>query len=859
MTQFSVHNCRTLPAKHLVLIICLMFSTPGFAADQVVPGDIPILIRPEAKLLNQESLQAAMQESVQSGVLLILEEMMAPGNETRLAYREHAAIKKIGEKIVERRYRKEKRPIYETKKVERLVPKRDDYGGIIGYEKKWVEVRASDKIVGHRDILVGDAEGDIVRKITVPILDRSNKMLPRGWYGMNAQAIVLLTRCGLGNNGETRKMARELERLMNMFGIPDNTWDQSWLAIAWMELAQLDDNFAPRRDAIIGRIIDGALTNASKKNPGKGMWGPVSIHHGANVKLFLIELQLQTLFQETEAALEAADKRKKKKLQEEFRKVTTALGEVKRATRTISQQGKRLSEVERPWKMNETIKTGGHSYYIYNRDITDIDSTAIVTMVLNEAKKRGCLPEITPRDKVQGKTLVRGIKSEDVIEDCYNALFELIGEGGNFHTCGNLYAVNAYDKVPNLAGVPLTTKLQQLLHPETWRSNAAGFAAIQFLDPLISDRTKGRIRDRDELVAKSRARVLEIIKAYLVRDPHFKEWAGPHKDETDSLKDLSANGGWPKQPKKKKKAPTPDINSLSVGYSRTPRSMLESLMVLFRQKEDSAVKDSINSLAYRLLIEQQDDGSWMPQCSIRISPPGLSSGEWAFLISKLARRHLWQAEDDKKKKPEDPLTEAFTREGPYIFRHSKKLRKYPHINNIAFRGEGNEPHRHGYSSSDYYSTDTRMSETLAALMYLSAGLDKHPAVDKNLIFELIKRGQEAQVAYETVLQEAQDKEVTEEYTEKQKAKDVKAIEKEGPQVEPLAKGHRAALHEVWKHILIGNGMDDRLGVLEPEEEETEEKAEDAEGEDAEKKDGDKEEEKEDSVDSKLDDILGGED
>ena len=866
MITKDVQNYCTNKVWDLASLLCLSFSFIPLhsAVKDVVPGDIPELLKPKYELIHEESLQDAMKASVRSGALFLLEEMLAPGNDSKLFYPPHSAIKKIGEKVVERRYKKEKRPIYEKKKVPKLVPKRDDYGSIIGYEKKMVEVRASDRIIGYKDVEVADPEGDIVRKITVPILDRSNKMLPRGWFGINAQGIIILTRCGLGKSGQVREAANELERMMNAFGTPDATWDQAWLAMAWMELAEIDSNRAERRDRLIGRLIDGATISGGSKNPGFGLWGPISIHHESLSHLFRVELELQDLFTQTETALENAPKNRKKKLQAEFTKISTALGEVKKANRQISQQGKRLSDIERPWKMDETYSTSGLSYYLYNRDITDIDSSAIAAMALYEAKKRDLIPEVTPRDKIQGKTLVKGVKSQSVFNTAYKSLFKLPGEEGNFASCTNLFPLKAYDKIPNLAGVPLKITLPTLLDHETWHSNTSALAAMHFMDPLIGERDKGRIRDRDEIIQNNLKRCKEIIKAYLAVDPHFNEWAGPHAGEEDSLKALNSNSGWPVLEKKKKRAAAPAIKDLSVGYLRSPRALLQHLQALQLVKEQDEVKQLQNAVAYRLLLEQATDGAWHSVAGLRVGTPSLSSGEWTYLLGKLAQRHLWQVKDDQSKKPAYPLNEPFKREGPYPQRHSKKIRREKYIWNVVFEGEGNAPRRWGHGGYSYHQANQQLTDTMATLLYLGSQLKEYPVIDIKEPLAILSRSQAAKTEFEQALLDLQEAEITETFTEAIRDKKIKELETEGPTILPSEKDHRNLMHEVWRRILLGSGLQDKLQVLEPEEEPEAESTEGKEAVEDEAAEGEAKEEaaepdEAEEAKSALDNILGGDD
>ena len=178
---------------------------------------------------------------------------------------------------------------------------------------------------------------------------------------------------------------------------------------------------------------------------------------------------------------------------------------------------------------------------------------------------------------------------------------------------------------------------------------------------------------------------------------------------------------------------------------------------------------------------------------------------------------------------------------------------------LFFKGEGNEPHQHGYAGSDYYQVDMRIVETLAAALYLSEGLKEQPSIDADVIFEIIKRSQEAKAAYEQAMADLQESDLDEKELEKQ----TKALQKAGPDFAPSLKENAASLHNLWREILKGSGLTNELGILEailapPEPEPTEETAEgeDSENADAEEKPEDDEAEAQEKS-QKLDDILGG--
>ena len=121
-----------------------------------------------------------------------------------------------------------------------------------------------------------------------------------------------------------------------------------------------------------------------------------------------------------------------------------------------------------------------------------------------------------------------------------------------------------------------------LLRRETWRSHVSALASIHLFETLVDDRTKGKVRDRDEIITALEKRIQDIVKLYIQSDPGKNDWKHPHHNETDSVAELEKNKGWPifVKPKKRKKDPATPVDKLSIGYMRSPRALLEQLSVL---------------------------------------------------------------------------------------------------------------------------------------------------------------------------------------------------------------------------------------------------------------------------------------
>lgn len=778
----------------------------AFAAGlpAAVPKAYLELVRPAAEHIPEAELQQAMALAVRAGVLRLIERASEPQNEGGLIYPPHAAWRSTGTKTVEQRYRIEKRNLYEEKEVEQLMPVRDEYGTITGYAPKKVKVRVSDKVVGTIDVEVPDEQGPLTRQITVATGDRSRQMLPRGWYGMNGQGLYLLCRVGLGRSATVGRMATELERLLAAHGMPDTTWDIAWLAMGFMAAAEADAKHAPRATTLVNRLLDGVLTEGDRRSPARGLWGPVCINHEMLARFFQLRLDLDKLLAEAENVPENASKAQRAAKQKEYVQISQALGELARVLRDVAQQGRRLADIEKNFSLNEDIITAGLSHYIYNRMIVDLDSTAVAALALEEAGRRKLLPAETPRPTLLGRQVLKnGIRSREALQEAWRAVLGLAGKEGNYDTGAQLVPIRAYEGVANLLEVPLTTPLPPLLRPETWRSNLSAAAALRALSGALG-RPPARGSESDA-VAKVGQRAAEAVQAWLAADPNAKGFRWPHAGETDALADLEKNKGWP-QPAPPVKKPLP-VAELSPGYLASPRELLEPLLVLHRDGADAA---AARQIAYRLIIEQRATGEWAA-LGQRSGPLGVSSGEWAYLIGKLARYHLWQAKSDREQSAKDPVTEPFRRDGPFTFRHKGGLGRFGLIANVVVWDQGGPPTDSRWPSGQPMSVNLDAGESLAALLYLAAQLKEPVAIEEAAIAEIAARAEAAKKAHEQALLDLQQSEPD----EAARLKKANELQQDGPRLDPAPKFDGTAKHPLWNAILAALGSTKRIAAPAP--------------------------------------------
>ena len=54
----------------------------------------------------------------------------------------------------------------------------------------------------------------------------------------------------------------------------------------------------------------------------------------------------------------------------------------------------------------------------------------------------------TPREKVRGKILVKGLEPISIVKNAYNAVFDLGDEKGSFDSSNHLHPIDIYDDIP---------------------------------------------------------------------------------------------------------------------------------------------------------------------------------------------------------------------------------------------------------------------------------------------------------------------------------------------------------------------------------------------------------------------------
>ena len=109
------------------------------------------------------------------------------------------------------RYKKvqRKQAVYKNvyKEVERMVPKRDEYGNVTGYQTRKVKVVVDRIKTGEKSVTVEvpDPEGPIVKTRRIPKYGPGGAALvPNGWWAINGMALYALAESDLGQDAQGR-------------------------------------------------------------------------------------------------------------------------------------------------------------------------------------------------------------------------------------------------------------------------------------------------------------------------------------------------------------------------------------------------------------------------------------------------------------------------------------------------------------------------------------------------------------------------------------------------------------------------------------------------------------------------------
>lgn len=627
----SFETSRNRPSVATVVsCICVVAAIAASSFAKVPPPDPQAVER-----LPDEVFEAARRGAVVSGVASLLARQSAPDNDTGLVFPPPHDRKFLEWQTKTVRFRRISvdEPVYENITAERLMPQRDEYGEIVGYEKRQVVVQR--RVVGMRKVkkLIRDPEGDVEQEIRVAVYDRQGAIAhARGFYGLNGMALYVLARAGLSDDARTRAHARSLADLIDRYGAPDHTWDVAWLVMGYAALPTNSDYEALVR-MLASKLIG---SQGPARAPGAGLWGPVAIDYAAFLRYFDLELKVREELAKVQAAVDAlpenavADRARADKI---LTKLRDAQNQVADAMLQTTQMGTRLLAVTKTYKVEEDRALPPLPLYIYNRVLYDTRSTGVVAAALATLEEAGQLPATTTHAQPMGKAVVTPTQTRTVLA----AAADAVAAAQDRQTHGwnelNLLTPNtAFARVPPGLFEPLepAESLPQLPAYDTVESNLEGYSALMHLSRASSAASRRYRAALDEAEARAKAALEHVLGSDLDR----KAWDPPFARrviEIDTL--VQTKGQIPIEQEHVVKA----SEDLTFGLFNAPWVAVESSVALFRPVDDGADairnREHFRRLAVRLMLVQGEDGQWR---SPRTTAVGVTPSEYAVILQRAA-------------------------------------------------------------------------------------------------------------------------------------------------------------------------------------------------------------------------------
>lgn len=611
-----------MPTTSRLLLVLALVLPLASAAD--LDQD---LLDPSAANIPAAELEAARVEAVSNGLLAIFERMHALGNTKHWYYPpiEQSKITHYEEKKVparrEKRTRNKVRHTY--KEVERLVPIKDEYGTITGYEKKKSRVVTGTQVVGKEtyEVLVADPNGSEFKTVRTPVRGKGPKLIPTGWYAVNGMALWCLAKAGFESRPDVERFALYLRWLTKAYGLPDHTFDLAWIAIAFAEFE--NEQLAETAGHAIGKLLDGAYPE-ERGNPASGLWGPVAIDGPVLARFFQIEMELRRKYDEFEAEVQKLKGARQQRAVQARDKVSKVLNEVLEVLALVTQHGKRI---EGPTKalIDDSYEITGLPFAPYNRRLGDTDGTFAAALAIDRFARLDRLPEASPTHKPGGFTVVRGERTRDILADAVAGLLAHQREHGGFDAIASTAIETAFDRMV-LPGVPREEPWPELHHDETWRSNLHGYGALL----LLGRHVERPPRDFATALQRAEIQARESLEAALaVTD--WSKWPGQalHTAPPISPEELAEAPNhrlpvpaWQRQ----------EIAELVAGIVPDPYELVLGGLALQQPLDPAGDLRHIGlgrRLTYRLIRLQGGTGMWgrsTPQ------PYGRHAGEYGMVI-----------------------------------------------------------------------------------------------------------------------------------------------------------------------------------------------------------------------------------
>lgn len=630
---------------------------------------------PAADAIPQEPWQAALGGAVGNGIATLLARQQAEGNSTGLMVPpiETRRIESYLTKSVPHARKLVKEPIFEMRDVQQLVPKRDANGYVIGTEVKTVKVHG--KVTGYKEVekLVPDKEGTVMVDIKVPVYAAGGPALfAKGTFGFNGIALHVLARAGLASLPAAAKQAETLEILLTEIGLPDTTFDLAWLAIGLSQMPSTDE-----RRALVLRLASKLIDGQIRDGAAAGLWGPVSINAAQLAACLEQFYRLDAEIAKLDAQLATANRATAQRLQPERTRLGSQRSAVQELMRESASQGHRLTSITKLWNPDGEINApdatrelAGLAYYPYNRQIGDIEDTALALMALAELQRQGQLPASPRRMALDGRKAPAAPTTASGIALAAKAVAAAqLADGSWTATCisqtGHLFDQVKAVQIPD---VPFTAEHPTLLSPRTVQTSLAGAAALRALQRLDPAAVKA------EQVGRAEAVVVQAMAVWTGHETLSRErlrWFVPLSFDAATLQ---ARKGWllapaeiPVKGAKPRPAAAPvdplasigadlPVDQLALAGAGAP-SVLAPYLMPWHQPAGWQPA-AFRQLTYRLIATQSEHGQW----NTATGNPSLGTAEVALVMEQDALQFLRVLE--KRGALQDPAGKPGKKERP---------------------------------------------------------------------------------------------------------------------------------------------------------------------------------------------------
>jgi hypothetical protein len=601
------------------VVIAAAMTSVAVPAPAAVPDPkaAAALAAPAAELIPAAAITPAIRHAVANGATSIIARILADGNDTGLAYPPVVGLKMVGFEDVPARRMTYEEAVYEHeyKNVSQLVPEMSGGMPTGRFVPGTVRVPVKSTKVGTRSVerLVPDPKGTETMKW--PKHERSGPdVYISNVFGFNGMALYVLARSGLGGHDATKRLAAALDERIGEFGIPDLTFDVAWLAAGFAALGP-DSPHADLARRLASKLIDGQIREKGEPN---GLWGPVCIHSAYAAKLVEFSEGLRRELEEViPKRFDAAPAAQQQAMIKQSQEIRTVRNEILRGLQGASPYAVRMLDITKPFPVTQQALLPALPYFIYNRVISDVESTAAAAFALGEAARHGLVPKETQRVAIRGKKMHPPERPEATIRLAAEKLAAHVGDDGGVSGLVRQAVNTGFEKSKmTYHEVPFKGSHPALIDVQTACSCASGQAALEAfarLDEKAAD-VSAAARDR------ARHRAVAIAERwYRETSPEFKKpWADVYASFTVSKDDLIKSGDLPLP-----EPASPPVADLPWGGIAARYEIVPALLGACGGATGAALVEEplYRQIAYRLVSLQNGNGQWQG-----VSHDMLSSG-----------------------------------------------------------------------------------------------------------------------------------------------------------------------------------------------------------------------------------------